>query len=192
MTDTAAVLDAASLELVRDRLRDQDWGKVTTEELARALDMSRMTLHRRGLSKDVLLEQLARRLEGEYREAVFPALVSTAPSPERLRSALGALCEVNERYLGLLDALGQAREFVFHEKGDGPVLTKVSFTDALRRILEDGIADGTLRSENPAEMATLLFNATGWTYRHMRTGHRWAPDHVRDQLVSLLLDGVAA
>jgi AcrR family transcriptional regulator len=181
-----------SLDRVRDRLRDRDWRDVTVEEMGQAIGMSRMTLHRRGISKDVLLGQLAGLLEGEYREAILPALVSVAPPAERLRAALIALCGVNERYLGLLEALGRASAFVFHEEGEGPVLTKVTFTDALRRILEDGIADGTLRAEDPAEMATLLFNATGWTYRHMRTGHRWAPDQVREQLVSLLLDGVTA
>jgi AcrR family transcriptional regulator len=192
MTETALALDTAQLDRVRERLRDRDWRDVTVEELADALGMSRMTLHRRGLSKDVLLAQLAGVLEGEYREAILPALVSSAPPRERLREALSALCGVNERYLGLLEALGRASAFVFHEEGEGPVLTRVTFTDALRRILEDGTADGTLRAEDPTEMATLLFNATGWTYRHMRTGHRWAPDQVRAQLVSLLLDGVSA
>ncbi|HTU85966.1 MAG TPA: hypothetical protein VMF57_10360 [Solirubrobacteraceae bacterium] len=192
MTETQVSLDPARLDRVRERLRDRDWRDVTVEDLADALGMSRMTLHRRGISKDVLLAQLAGVLEDEYREAILPALVSSAPPRERLRAALSALCGVNERYLGLLEALGRASAFVFHEEGEGPVLTRVTFTDALRRILEDGIADGTLRADDPTEMATLLFNATGWTYRHMRTGHRWAPDQVRDQLVSLLLDGVAA
>ena len=191
MTETLLALDSARLDQVRERLRDRDWRDVTVEDLAEALGMSRMTLHRRGISKDVLLAQLARVLEDEYREAILPALVSSAPPRDRLRAALSALCGVNERYLGLLEALGRASAFVFHEEGEGPVLTRVTFTDALRRILEDGIADGTLRADDPTEMATLLFNATGWTYRHMRTGHRWEPDQVRGQLVSLLLDGVA-
>jgi AcrR family transcriptional regulator len=192
VTETLIALDSARLDQVRERLRDRDWRDVTVEDLADALGVSRMTLHRRGISKEVLLAQLARVLEDEYREAILPALVSSAPPRERLRAALSALCGVNERYLGLLEALGRASAFVFHEEGEGPVLTRVTFTDALRRILEDGIADGTLRADDPTEMATLLFNATGWTYRHMRTGHRWEPDQVRDQLVSLLLDGVAA
>jgi AcrR family transcriptional regulator len=192
VTETAVALDSATLDQVRERLRDRDWRDVTVEELADALGTSRMTLHRRGIGKDVLLAQLAHVLEDEYREAILPALVSSAPPRERLRAALSALCGVNERYLGLLEALGRASAFVFHEEGEGPVLTRVTFTDALRRILEDGIADGTLRADDPTEMATLLFNATGWTYRHMRTGHRWEPDHVREQLVSLLLDGVTA
>jgi hypothetical protein len=92
----------------------------------------------------------------------------------------------------VLEALGRATAVVFHDEGEGPVMTRVTFTDGLRRILEDGIADGSLRAEDPLEMATLLFNATGWTYRHMRTGHRWEPEHARERLVALLLGGVAA
>ncbi|MDQ6745267.1 MAG: hypothetical protein M3Z27_04510, partial [Actinomycetota bacterium] len=188
--ETAVELEPDRLERVRVRLRDRDWREVTTEELAQAVGLSRMTLHRRGIDKDVLLAQLGRLLEGEYRDAILPALVSSAPAPERLRLALSALCAVNERYLGLLDALGRASAFVFHEEGDGPVNTRVDFTDALRRILRDGSAEGTLRAEDPLQLATLLFNATGWTYRHMRAGHRWPPARVREQLVALLLEGV--
>jgi len=183
-------LEPDRLEQVRERLRDRDWREVSTEELAQAAGLSRMTLHRRRIDKEVLLAQLGRRLEREYREAILPALVSGQAAPARLGQALAALCDVNERYLGLLDALGRASAFVFHEEGEGPILTRVSFTDAVRRILEDGVAEGTLRAEDPTELATLLFNATGWTYRHMRIGHRWDPDHVREQLVALLLKGV--
>lgn len=183
-------LEDDRLDRLRERLRDRDWSELTVEDLAQAIGLSRMTLHRRGIDKSVLLGQLAGRLGEEYREAVLPALVSSAAAAERLRTALSALCEVNERYLGVLDALGRTGAFVFHEEGNGPVLTKVTFTDALRRILEDGVADGTLRAGDPLEMATLLFNATGWTYRHMRSGHHWEPDRVREQVVTLLLDGV--
>jgi AcrR family transcriptional regulator len=179
------------LDRLRDHLRDRDWREVTTEELAQAAGVSRMTLHRRGIGKAVVLAQLGRLLETEYHEALLPALVSTAPGVQRLRLALEALCGVSERYLGVLEALGGATAVVFHDEGDGPVLTRVTFTDGLRRILEDGVADGSLRAEDPLEMATLLFNATGWTYRHMRTGHRWEPEHARARLVALLLGGVA-
>jgi AcrR family transcriptional regulator len=187
-------LEPGRLERVREWLRTRDLREVTTEEIAEAVGLSRMTLYRRGIDRDALLSQLRHQLESEYQEAVLPALVSPAPAAERLRAALSALCEVNERYLHLLDALGTAREFLFHEPGTGQVLTRVSFTDGLRRILEDGVADGTLRPapQGAEELATLLFNATGWTYRHMRAGHRWEPTPVREQVVALLLDGVRA
>lgn len=192
MTALPAPLDPDRLERLRDRLRDRDWDGVTTEELADAIGLSRMTLYRRGIDKEAVLAQLRGRLETEYQDAIFPALVSGAPAAERLEQALLALCTVNERYLGLLDALGRAGEFVFHEEGEGPVMTRVSFTDALRRILEDGVSDGTLRVDDTEVMATLLFNATGWTYRHMRIGHRWAPEPTRQRLVRLLIEGIGA
>jgi AcrR family transcriptional regulator len=190
VTALPAPLDPERLERLRHRLRDRDWDGVTTEELADAIGLSRMTLYRRGIDKEAVLTQLRGRLETEYQDAIFPALVSRAPAAARLELALDALCTVNERYLGLLDALGRAGEFVFHEEGEGPVMTRISFTDALQRILEDGVSDGTLRAEDTEAMATLLFNATGWTYRHMRIGHRWEPEATRRRLVGLLLEGV--
>lgn len=188
---SAIELEPDRLERVREWLRTRDVHQVTIEELAEAVGLSRMTLYRRGIDRDALLDQLRRRLEAEYQDAVLPALVESAPASQRLRRALTALCEVNERYLSLLDALGQAGPILFHDPGQGPVLTRATFTDALRRILDDGAVDGSLRVaiEDTEAMATLLFNATGWTYRHMRTGHDWEPAQVRERLVSLLLDG---
>lgn len=188
----AHALDDERLRSVRDRLGGRDWRQVTLSELAAAAGLSRMTLHRRGIGKDEVLAQLAGVLEREHREALFPALVMDGPSDERLRRALEALCTVNERYLGMIEALGERLDRVFHDQGDGPVLTRASFTDGLRRIVEDGVADGTLRSDDPAETATLLFNAVGWTYRHMRIGHRWSPKRTSERLVALLVDGVSA
>jgi AcrR family transcriptional regulator len=184
-------LEPPRLEQIRDRLRERDWRDVTTEELARAAGVSRMTLHRRGLDKAQVLGQLGRQLEAEHREAAFAALLARAPARERLERALAAMCDVNERYLGVLDALDGALGLVFHEPGEGPVMTRATFTEALQRIVEDGVAQGTLRAPDPAETATLLFNAVGHTYRHMRTGHRWPPERARERVVALLLDGIA-
>ncbi|WP_320669720.1 hypothetical protein [Patulibacter defluvii] len=184
-------LDDDRLRRVRDRLGARDWRTVTLSELAEAAGVSRMTLHRHGIGKDEVLAQLAGTLEREHREALFPALVAEGAGRERLRQALAALCVVNERYLGMIEALGEQLDRVFHDQEEGPVLTRAGFTDGLRRIVEDGVADGSLRSEDPAETATLLFNAIGWTYRHMRLGHRWPPERARAGLVALLVDGVA-
>ena len=59
-----------------------------------------------------------------------------------------------------------------HEDSEGEALTRAEFTEPLERLLRDGAADGTLREANYEKMATVLFNLVGWTYVHMRTGHR--------------------
>ncbi len=165
---------------------------MTTDDLARAAGVSRMTLHRRGVSKQDVLERLGDALEAEHRAAVLPALAHPGSGRERMALALHALLEVDERYLALLDALSGHMGTVFHEPGESAVLTQPRFTEALRRILEDGERDGSLRAGDPVEAATLLFNAAGWTYRHMRTGQRWPAERARTTIVALLLDGVSA
>lgn len=93
----------------------------------------------------------------------------------------------------LLLALQARSDAIFHDANpDGPVATRPVFTEPLERILLDGVADGTLREGDPAEKATLLFNLVGWTYIHLRTGHRWEADRAERAVVELALYGVVA
>lgn len=188
----AAPIERERLEAIRDQLGSRPWHELSIEELAGAAGVSRMTLHRRGIGKEDIRGALTDLLQEEYQLAVLPALSSTEPATERLRQALEGACDVDERYLGLLDSLGQQVGEIFHEEGDGEVMTKGEFVEALRRILEDGEREGTIdASPGAEETATLLFNAAGWTYRHMRTGHNWTREHVRESVVRLLVAGVS-
>jgi AcrR family transcriptional regulator len=71
-------------------------------------------------------------------------------------------------------------------------LTRQAFTEPIRRVLQDGAADGSLASADPEETATLLLNLVSWTYRHLRRGHGWEPARARDGVLRIALDGVAA
>jgi AcrR family transcriptional regulator len=186
------MLSTDQLHGVREAVRDRRWQDVRLEDLAAAAGVSRMTLHRRGIGKAQVLDGLAALLEDDHRRAALPALTAPGDAAARLRLALEAACDVDERYLSLLDELSdRRRDAIFHEDGEGPVLTRAPFTDALRRLLEDGERDGTLEpGPNPERTATLLFNAAGWTYRHLRVGHRWPPEQARDAVVDLLVRGV--
>jgi len=192
--EAAAQLDPVTLVRVRDRLSTRDWRSVTVAELAQAAGLSRMTLHRRGITKEQVLAQLGARLEAEYQEAIFAALTAPGCARERLGRALLAICEVDERYLGVLGALAGGLDVIYHQDGPDsePVLTRATFTDGLRRLLEDGAHDGSIAVADPLETATLLFNAVGHTYRHMRTGHRWPAQVAGERIVTLVLDGLPA
>jgi AcrR family transcriptional regulator len=183
------IVDAARHVLAEDGL-----AAATLERISEAAGVSRMTLHRRGVSKRGILIALAERLETEYRDAYWPALVSTATGRERLIEALSGLCAVTERNLGLHAALSaQARGEIYHDEDTGSgSMTRAAFVEPLERLLLDGAADGSLSAESDtAETATLLFNATTHTYGHMRTGHGWKPERAREALIRLLTDGLA-
>jgi AcrR family transcriptional regulator len=180
------IVDAARHVLARDGL-----AAATLERISEAAGVSRMTLHRRGVSKQGLLEALARQLETEYREAFWPALVSKGSGRERLRTALIGLCEVTERNLSLHDALSvRARDQIYHDPGPGR-LTRAAFVEPLERLLIDGLADGSLPGVNDTgEAATLVFNTVTHTYAHLRQGHGWPPERARIGLLTLVIDGI--
>jgi AcrR family transcriptional regulator len=161
----------------------------TSERIAAEAGVSRVTLHRRGITKDSILAELAERATERYRGALWPALTGTGSGAERLAAALEALCEQAEEHLDLLVALRSQMDAVFHEPGTEP-LTRSVFTEPLERLLRDGAQDGSLREVDYAEVATVVFNLVGWTYVHLRSGHGWAPERTRRHLLDVALDGL--
>jgi AcrR family transcriptional regulator len=167
--------------------------RATLERIAQEAGVSRVTLHRRGVTREGILAALAERAAEEYQQALWPALTSRGTGRARLERALKAVCEVAEANLALLMALQAQSDAIFHaEPSDDreEVETRWAFTEPLERLLIDGQADGTLRAGDPLEIATVLFNQVGWTYLHLRSGHRWAPERALRAVVELALDGV--
>jgi AcrR family transcriptional regulator len=181
------IVDAARHVLARDGL-----AAATLERISEAAGVSRMTLHRRGVSKQGILATLAGQLEAEYREAFWPALVSKGSGRERLRAALAGLCEVTERNLALHDALSVgARNQIYHDPHAGR-LTRAAFVEPLERLLIDSAADGSLApAYDTGETATLVFNAVTYTYAHLRQEHEWSPERARDGILGLVIDGLS-
>ena len=183
----AALLDAARRVLARD-----GYTGATAERIAVEAGLSRVTLHRRGLTKDSILDELAAQATGRYRERMWPVLTASGSGQARLTQALEALCESAEENLEVLIALQARSDAIFHEPvDDGPAATRSIFTEPLERILADGAGDGSLKEGDATETATVLFNLVGWTYIHLRTGHRWPPAQARDAVLAIAMNGVA-
>jgi AcrR family transcriptional regulator len=181
------IVDAARQVLAQDGL-----AAATLERISAAAGVSRMTLHRRGVTKPDILRALAERFEAEHRETMWQALVARGTGRERLRLALELQCELSERNLATLEALsGAARDAIFHDGGPG-ALTRSEFVAPLERLLLDGAADGTLATVDATETATILYNSVGHTYRHLRIGHGWTPERAREGVLRLAMEGLNA
>jgi AcrR family transcriptional regulator len=179
------IVEAARHVMTRDGL-----AAATLERISSAAGVSRMTLHRRGVSKNDILRAIAGQLEHDYREAMWPALVSSGSGRDRLSQALERLCVVTEDNRATLAALSSsARDEIYHDPGPAR-LTRHVFVDPLERLLLDGAADGTLADCDARETATLVFNAVCHTYGHLRSGHGWAPRRAREGVVRLVMDGL--
>jgi AcrR family transcriptional regulator len=186
------LLDESLLAGAHRAIERYGWQQATLERIAAEVGVSRMTLHRRGVTRDGLLGALAERLETSYRAGMWPALTARGSGRERLEQALAGYCEAVEANIEVLAALAEAdHDAIFHE--DGPRgLTRPAFTEPIRRLLQDGVADGSLVADDLDETATLLLNVVSWTYRHLRRGHGWTAERARDRVLRIALDGVAA
>jgi AcrR family transcriptional regulator len=186
-----ATVTPALLTAARTVFASYGYHGATAERIAQEAGVSRVTLHRRGLTKEVLLQQLTGEAIDAYRAAMWPAVTGAGTGRERMHLALEAFCDSAERDLGLLVALRERTNEVFHEDGT-EALTRTVFTEPLERLLRDGAADGSLRAVDPFETATVLFNMVGWTYVHLRTEHGWSPDRARASVIDLAMGGLEA
>jgi AcrR family transcriptional regulator len=184
--------DSQLLDAARRALEAHGYAGATLERIAAEAGVSRVTLHRRGVTKDGLLAELVARATEDYRAAMWPALTSGASGAERLEQALVALCASAERNMALLVALRAQSDRIFHREDSDEALTRTVFTEPLDKLLRDGIADGSLREVDPVEMATVLFNLVGWTYIHLRTGHGWNPERAVRATLDPVLHGLLA
>ena len=179
------VLDAA-----RRAFERYGYAGATLERIAGEAGLSRVTLHRRGITKDGLLAELVARATEDYRRLLWPALTAEGTGAERLASALAAVCEAAEQHMALLIALRAQSDGIFHRGDEEEALTRTVFTEPLERLLRDGIADGSLRKVDTLETATVIFNMVGWTYIHLRTGHHWSPERARTAALDPVLHGL--
>lgn len=185
MTVDSSIRDAA-----RDVLQAHGPAGLTLERVAEAAGVSRMTLHRRSVGRDELAAALVGQMLADERSELWVPLAEDGDAATRLRRVLERRCELAERHLAVIELMdARSRDAAFHGP-DG--LTRAEFVDPLRRLLADGEAEGSLRSDDPAEDATLLYNLVGHTYRHLRTGHGWTPARAREAVLRIAFDGIRA
>nr|MDT0660028.1 hypothetical protein [Micromonospora sp. DSM 115978] len=172
------VLDAVARILERDGLRG-----LTISAVAEEATVSRVTLHRRGVTVDDLIIAVLARASDDLRASLWPALTASGDAASRLRTGLSALCAVAERHGAVLTA--------FYAEPARPIpdrpgrTTSFEFIELFERLLRDGDLDGSLRVEDPAAQAALVANSVCWTYLHMMRAHGWTSRATADLVIDL-------
>ena len=189
MTSTTSEIDVEIVDAAIELISAQGLAALTLERLADTVGLSRMTLHRRGVTRPLVVEALLRRAAESYVSALWPVLTRSGTARDRLSSALDAICTTADDHLSLLAGLFGAPESPFHQVGeDDALVTLELFAAPLARLLRDGELDGTLRtSADPDEAAAVMFNVVGWGYVHLRHSQQWPADRARPAVVNFAL-----
>jgi AcrR family transcriptional regulator len=158
---------------------------LTISAVADEAGISRVTLHRRGITVDDLVAGVLVRASDDLRASLWPAVTSTVDAATRLREGLAVLCDVAERHAAVLVAFfaEPARPL----PGRPGRTTSFEFIELFERLLRDGELDGTLDVDDPAGQATLVANTVCWSYLHMRRAHRWEAERARRQVIELAM-----
>jgi AcrR family transcriptional regulator len=170
--------------------------QTTLEDIAEQVGISRVTLYRRGATRESILSELADRATEEYRRALWPSLTGRGRALDRLEQALSALTDAAEANLSLLVVIQSSTEdsdAVFNDPSngaDGEIVTRHVFTDPLERLISDGQEDGSVRDGDPSDLAAALFTMVGLGYRHLRFEHRWSAERARETVVSVAVSGL--
>jgi AcrR family transcriptional regulator len=175
------------VEAAESVLEQHGWHGLTLELIAEAAGINRVTLYRRGHNAGSLIAAAATSASQELRDGAWRALADAGSARERLVLLLDALFDVADRHPALLAMLYDGPTAVFHLSASSDAAsTGFEFTEPFERILRDGLADGTLHSDDPAHDAELIFNAAGWTYVHMRRSHGHPPERARQDVHRLV------
>src|SRR6266540_2673195 len=97
-----AQVDPKLLDATMAVLGDAGWDSLSLERVAERAGLSRVTLWRQGVTKEVLVGALLERLSQDYVTAMWPVLTADTNGRGRLALALDALCDVADRHLDLL------------------------------------------------------------------------------------------
>lgn len=195
MSDTqeTPLLSDAVLAAAAQVITEHGWHDFTLERVAEAAGLSRVTLYRRGITKDLLVEALVVGAAQAWQAALWPALTAPGDAATRLRGALMAACDVVEEHLGLLAGLSMAPDPVFHidDPRTSSAAARDVYTRPFERLVLDGAVDGSMQSsDDPATTATLLFNIVPRTYLHLRVAHGWPPERAGEPMIDLIMAGL--
>lgn len=172
------LIDAARRAIVK-----HGYAGLTLERIAAEADVSRVTLHRRGFSKEEIFDTVIRQMREQQRDALWPALAADGTGAERLRLGLETICDVCERDLDLMLAIRAQIDAARH--GETAELDSHRIViDPIQILARDGIADGSLRAGDPETVAILIVNWAGWTYVHLRTALAWKRKRAHETVIT--------
>ena len=120
----ATLVDAAARAVARHAMDG-----ATVERIAEEAGLSRVTLHRRGVTRVELMLALVHRAARAYRDAAGPGSPPPDDAARRLPHTLRAICETAEHHLALLAGLSSVPASWFHDDEPRGRATRLDYTE---------------------------------------------------------------
>ncbi len=163
--------------------------KTSLNDLARQLNVTKPTLYYYVKSKEEILIACQRIAIEQMRDALTDAHESQRPARERLRKFIGRYAEMIAddfgRCLalsGMTDLSAEAREEMRCGRRDIDI--------AMRTLVEQGIADGTIAPCDATQTANALFGAINWMAHWYREDGSQTPADIANRMFDMFEHGI--
>jgi len=168
---------------------EQGFRQATLEDVAAALNVTRPALYHYARSKDELAAKCLEIALSEIDEAIETARQHKT-GREQLTVFFRRYTEIICDDFGRCFVLVNRREY-------GPDLQAVNrghqrrFDSAVREMVQAGVADGSLRDVDPADVSRALYGAINGVPVWFKAGGKRTPGRVADDFLLLMLTGLA-
>jgi len=163
--------------------------KTSLNDLAKQLNVTKPTLYYYVKSKEEILIACQRIAIEQMRDALADAHESQRPARERLRKFIGRYAEMIAddfgRCLalsGMTDLSAEAREEMRCGRRDIDI--------AMRTLVEQGIADGTIAACDATQTANALFGAINWMAHWYREDGSLSPADIASRMFDMFEHGI--
>jgi AcrR family transcriptional regulator len=163
--------------------------QATLEDVARALNITRPALYHYARSKDELAIQCAARAREEIAEVIAEA-DRFATGREQMVAFFRRYAEIACEDFGRFFVLVNEREFSPELRESSRPMRR-DIQDAVRRMVDAGAADGSLRRLDSGDVARALFGAVNAIPHWHRPGGGRSPGQIAEDFLTMFLDGLA-
>lgn len=160
-------------------------------DLGGALGLLRGSLYAHIASKEELLLDVVQEGARRFLERGRHALSLQASASDRLRALLVGHIETAIEHLEAATVFLNEWRYLSDEKRDLVRAERDEYEAMFRRVIQEGIDEGTFRSEIDVSLAArLVLSAGNWTYAWYRPGGDLGPTEIGEAFSELLIEGL--
>jgi TetR/AcrR family transcriptional regulator, cholesterol catabolism regulator len=178
-------------ELTRQAARlfaERGYHGTSMGDLAEALGVRKGSLYSLTGSKQQLLFDTMRRGADAF-HAALDAVPDDAPAVERVRTALRGHLRVVAEQIDVATVFTREWRYLEGEQRDEIVAQRRRYEERWRRLFQEGLEKGELRTDLDVGAAVLLvLSAANWAYTWLTPGRN--TDQLADRFTAIFVDGI--
>jgi AcrR family transcriptional regulator len=186
------LVEAEILERAALVFATQGFASSSLQDVADAAQISRPALYHYISSKEDLLVKLVEGVTFRIAQDLQDIAAKPAPARERLQQAIERIATLMIEQPSRFRLLERAESELPHDLAEQHRKARMIARDAVTRIVDDGVKDGTFVPCEPRVVAFAVLGMTNWIAWWIHSEPDLTADQVVDTMTNLVTDGIVA